>query len=585
MSNRSGTIVTIEDDAAVRRSIADYLEYHGWEVLEAENGRAGLEVCRRNAPDLILLDLRLPEMDGLEVMAHLNREHPDTPVIVVSGTGAIADAIEALRLGAWDYLIKPLPNMSVLLHAVQKALERASLIRENRAYQEHLEQEVARRTEALSRANEEMRQLNTRLRRLVESTRRITVFSRVSQFGVRLLEEFGAHMQADGGSLYLAEAEGLRLVHTLDPPHAPAFLPYPLVEGSILNRALRSGLPVLIPDLHQSREWSLSGWTGYRNGSVLVLPLIDETARPAAVLALHDKSSPPFTDQDREIGSILASYSSEALRATRASEALREAHDRLEVRVEERTADLVRSNEQLQHEIEQRKRLQKTVMHQEKLKTLGAIAAEVAHEVRNPLVSIGGFAKRLKKRNPDLRECDIILSEAVRLEKILARIRHYLSPVELHPTACDVNPIIVDTAALLSPETKKRRVVCRLDLGEDLSPVHADPDILAQIFINLIRNATEVMQKGGTLVVRSYETDQDVQVEFRNPRQGLKIRNPDALFMPFADGGNSFGLPLCHRLLKDMGGLLTFVEDGDFLVFTVSIPKAAGERDPLLSNS
>ncbi len=255
-------------------------------------------------------------------------------------------------------------------------------------------------------------------------------------------------------------------------------------------------------------------------------------------------------------------------------EALRKAHDELEERVEQRTAELVKANEKLQNEIEERKRLEKVLMQEEKLKTLGAVAAEVAHEIRNPLVSIGGFAQRLKNKYPDEHECDIILSESNRLEKILSRIRRYLEPVEIHPKECDVNGIIHHCVHLLSPETERRRVKCHLELTPELSTAYADPEIVTQIFINLIRNATQAMQKGGILNIRSFENIQELYIEFKNLAPGLKIEDSEALFMPFSEGGQSLGLPLSYRLLKDMGGMLSFSQNTEFRVFTVSLPKA-----------
>ncbi len=254
-------------------------------------------------------------------------------------------------------------------------------------------------------------------------------------------------------------------------------------------------------------------------------------------------------------------------------QALYKAREELEIRVGKRTAELVKANEELQREIEERKRLEKALMQKEKLKTLGAIAAEVAHEIRNPLVSIGGFAQRLKQKNPDLHECDIILSESQRLERILARIRSYLEPVEMHPQECSVNVIIDNCVNLLSPETDRRQVKCQLDLTQGLPPAYVDPEVLGQIFINLIRNATEAMEKGGSLHIKTFESDKDLLVEFRNQSPGLKVENPETLFMPFAEGGQSIGLPLCYRLLKDMGGVLSVVAENDAMISSVSLPK------------
>ena len=145
-------ILTVEDDEFVREIIVAFLEDSGYVVLQAENGRKGLEIFRAEHPDLLLLDLRMPEIDGLEVLSVVTEEAPDTPAIVVSGMGTIGDAIKALKLGAWDYIAKPIHDMAVLEHSVSRALERSDLLRENRRYREHLEDEVKKRTSELEQA-------------------------------------------------------------------------------------------------------------------------------------------------------------------------------------------------------------------------------------------------------------------------------------------------------------------------------------------------------------------------------------------------------------------------------------------------
>ncbi len=158
------TILTIEDEPPVREGIATYLEDSGYVVLQAENGSIGLEVFRRESPDLILVDLRMPEVDGLEVLATVTKESPDTPAIVVSGAGMIGDAVEALHMGAWDYVLKPISDMEVLLHAVRKALERSRLLIENKRYQEHLEELVRTRTAELQKEITERKRAEEALR-------------------------------------------------------------------------------------------------------------------------------------------------------------------------------------------------------------------------------------------------------------------------------------------------------------------------------------------------------------------------------------------------------------------------------------
>jgi len=324
----STRILIIDDEKAIRDSFGAHLEDCGYDILTAQNGRVGLSLFEEEAPDLVIVDLRMPEVDGIQVLEQLSRTSPMTPLIVASGTGIINDAIEALHCGAWDYLLKPIENLSILTHAVKAALEKTQLKKENQAYRQHLEQLVEERTKELEQANSHLSQINARLRHIVETTRSLSFCSEVQEFGSLLLEEFGQHMLATGGSIYLKEDNGLRLVHALDGGHATEFIPFPLQEDSLFQRAMAEKHPILVHNVRQCEAVIPSGWEGYPDGSALLFPLPDELGGIAGIMTLHSKTPPPFVDQDREIGTILASYSCEALRAVRATEELRESESR-----------------------------------------------------------------------------------------------------------------------------------------------------------------------------------------------------------------------------------------------------------------
>ena len=345
--------------------------------------------------------------------------------------------------------------------------------------------------------------------------------------------------------------------------------------------AIRTRKPIIAKDILNDPNFAPWRAEATKRGyaSSIALPFITN-GRALGTLNIYAEETNAFNEEEVELLAQLAddlSFGMISLRAReerkRAVEALQKTQDELERRVKERTAELVKANEQLKSEIENRKRLEKALVQREKLETLGAIAAEVAHEIRNPLVSIGGFARRLQERFPNLPECDIILNESQRLEKILTRIKNYLKPVEISPQECSVNIIIADCVDLLSPEMDRRQAMCQLDLDPKLSVVLADPSLLAQIFINLIRNASAAMIEGEILNIRTFEREQDLQIEFKNKVAGAKIKQPELLFMPFAEGGRSLGLPLSYKLLEDMGGLLSVTQEQDFMIFTVSLPK------------
>ncbi len=321
-------ILVIDDETHIRQSFSYYLEDLGYEVLTAENGRIGLELMTGQRLDLVLLDLRMPEVDGLEVLQQGRKTIPDIPMIVISGANRIGDVVRALRYGAWEYLEKPVQDLSILGHAVEKALEKARLVKENQAYQRHLENMVRERTRELETANTHLSHINSRLRKIVKTTQDLTCCKEMTEFSKMILEEFADQMGATGGSLYMVEAGCLRLMHALDPGHAPDILPLPLGEKSILNMVLKTGKPLLISDVDGTKDITPSSWGGYKNGSVLVFPILDTGGSPVGAITLHSKEEPPFVDQDKEIGAILASYSCETLRAVRAFETVQKSEHR-----------------------------------------------------------------------------------------------------------------------------------------------------------------------------------------------------------------------------------------------------------------
>ena len=139
MHKVSATLLIIDDDEVVRESLAAYLEDSNFKVLQALNGLQGLQIFESEQPDLVICDLRMPQIDGLELIRRIRQTASETPIIVLSGAGVMSDAVEALRLGAADYLIKPLEDLAVLEHSVRRALDRAYLRGENQRYRDKLE--------------------------------------------------------------------------------------------------------------------------------------------------------------------------------------------------------------------------------------------------------------------------------------------------------------------------------------------------------------------------------------------------------------------------------------------------------------
>ncbi|MCK5312967.1 MAG: response regulator [Desulfobacteraceae bacterium] len=126
----SKTILIIDDDASIRKSISMHLEDNFFATLTAENGREGIKIFEKELPDLVLVDLRMPEVDGYEVIKHIHKLSPEVPLIVVSGVNSIQAAIDTMKIGAWDFLTKPITDHSVLIHSIEKGLDHADLLLE-----------------------------------------------------------------------------------------------------------------------------------------------------------------------------------------------------------------------------------------------------------------------------------------------------------------------------------------------------------------------------------------------------------------------------------------------------------------------
>lgn len=116
-------LLIIEDEEAVQKGIADYFIDSGYDVITADDGVKGVELFKAEQPDIIFTDLRMPLMGGLDVIRAIKELNPDVPIIVISGTGAVKDAVEALKLGTWDYVEKPVTDLEALEHMAGKALE------------------------------------------------------------------------------------------------------------------------------------------------------------------------------------------------------------------------------------------------------------------------------------------------------------------------------------------------------------------------------------------------------------------------------------------------------------------------------
>jgi DNA-binding NtrC family response regulator len=125
-------ILIIDDDVAIRRTLTDIFEYENYKVDTAADGLEGMAKMKSNHYDLVFCDIKMPKMDGMEVLEQIQKIKPDLPIIMISGHGTMETAVDAVKKGAFDFIAKP-PNLNRLLITVRNALDKSNLITEAKA--------------------------------------------------------------------------------------------------------------------------------------------------------------------------------------------------------------------------------------------------------------------------------------------------------------------------------------------------------------------------------------------------------------------------------------------------------------------
>src|SRR5712664_3233504 len=148
-------ILVVDDEEAIREVVSTMLQAQGFECAAVGNGRIALDYLQKNSIDLVLSDMVMPEMDGLRLVEWLRKAEPDVPVIMVTAMHDLSIALDAIRGGAYDYILKPFEKDQLYL-SVRRALEHRRLVLENRNYQRNLEKLVEERTGQLQGALEQL---------------------------------------------------------------------------------------------------------------------------------------------------------------------------------------------------------------------------------------------------------------------------------------------------------------------------------------------------------------------------------------------------------------------------------------------
>jgi two-component system nitrogen regulation response regulator NtrX len=149
------SILIADDEKSIRKTLREILEFESYKVDEAEDGQKALEMIKENDYDVVLLDIKMPKMDGMEVLSLAMQDSPDTPIIMISGHGTVENAVEATKKGAFDFISKP-PDLNRLLITIRNAMDKANLVTETKVLKRKVTKtrEIIGESPAIAKINE-----------------------------------------------------------------------------------------------------------------------------------------------------------------------------------------------------------------------------------------------------------------------------------------------------------------------------------------------------------------------------------------------------------------------------------------------
>jgi two-component system, NtrC family, sensor kinase len=251
----------------------------------------------------------------------------------------------------------------------------------------------------------------------------------------------------------------------------------------------------------------------------------------------------------------------------RLNSALRENQSLLETRIEERTRQLQETQAQL--------------MHQDKMAGFGLLAAGIAHEVGNPLTSISGIIQVLEKRNPDDYTRDklgLVGGQLSRIQGILRELTTFSRPASQEKVRFSIKEIVDEALNIVKyyKGTKSRTI--RSDVPHDLPVLFGVRDQLVQVIFNLVLNAIDATNKGGTIEVSASKDDSNVVLRIRDDGVGIQIGNRDRVFKPYfttKKQGTGLGLFVTNKIIGEHKGQVLFESEvGKGTTFTIRLPVA-----------
>jgi PAS domain S-box-containing protein len=471
------SVLTIEDDPIIRETLVEWLRDNGFAPLMASSGQQGLEIFDREHPDMVLLDLTMPGMNGLRVLGAIRERDPDVPVIIVSGRNNITDVIAAFKAGAWDYVTKPILSMDMLKATILNCLEKKEL-------------------------REQIQQVEERYSHLVQNLP-IIIFALGKNFSIDFINRT-CHSILGFHAHELMESRGL------------FFQRIPKEDRKEIIRTFTTCFQ------QSTTPFSLEFRFRHKQGYVIHLQ-----AR-SIVLANADNPRTPHSIE----GVLL--------------------------------------------DVTEHHFLEEVLVQREKLNLMGTMSTEIAHQFRNPLMSLGGFARLLHNKYPHIKEAEIVLSEAKKLEQLLANVDEYLRPGSFTPAPCRINDLLMSCTGMLKELFAKHHVHHRLDLTQPIPAIMSDEDSIRQILISLISQIVP-LASNGRIRLASHATSQHVSITvFITP--GIKgLKHPGLSVLPFEREQDNT-MAATYRMVKNIGGYISIKQHPQGTSVTITLPEVFNQE-------
>jgi len=314
-----------------------------------------------------------------------------------------------------------------------------------------------------------------------------------------------------------------------------------LGEG-IAGYVVQTGKPMVVQDVSKEKRFSdkFDRMTGFKTRAMICVPLILRDKPMGALQVLNKKSGEPFTGVEHELLVGLAQQMVVAMENAKL-------YQYMEDKVRSTTQELKIAQEKL--------------IRSERLVAMGHLVQGVAHEIRNPVMTIGGFAQRIKRElsnNHKLTKyVNIIIDETARLEHLVTQVREFAGVQAANLTLEKVKYPVRETLKRFVPLAQKLGVKIETVIDQDLPPTKLDSAQMVIALSNVLENALESMPNGGTLTVKAESDDNYIAIKIEDTGCGIAPDQLDAIYDPFVTSktrGAGLGLTMVHQVVMNHHG-------------------------------